>query len=139
MAILGCGSQIQFSSDGGTTYGAAIGQVLDIVLPNVTAKDVDISFVGMAGAFRLFQAGLCNGGDCTLKIIFDKTVFASLYGIIRVTKFWKMTYSDLVITASTLVFQAYIKDVTQTQPLDDKCEADFKMKVTNAPIFTAGT
>ena len=137
--ILGYGSQIQYSTNGGVSYNSAIGQVHEIVLPNPTTNDVDISYIGMGAPWRLFMAGLSNPGDAELKILFDKTVFATLYAIIRVTEYWKMTYSDLGLTASTLVWAGYIKDITQEQPLDAVCMANFKMKVTNQPIFTPGT
>lgn len=138
--ILGYGASIQYSNDGGTTYQTALGQIESIVPPNIDATDVKITNLNSPNNFHEFMAGLGNGGEVSFKLIFDKTLMSTLYGFHRVTKFWKVTYSDLVTTASTWIFQAYLKGVTNEEfQADDKVMSTFKFKVTQKPTFTPGT
>lgn len=136
--IIGYGGEFAISTDGGSTY-TSVGQVEDLTPPGAKTKDVDVSYIQMSQPWRLFKAGLADGGTCKFKIIFKHTDYYTLFGQIRVDNYFKATFSDLGTTASTLVFQGFLAGISNEFPMDDKVMADFEIKVSGKPTFTKGT
>jgi Lambda phage tail tube protein, TTP len=136
--IIGYGFEFAYSTDGGTTY-VTFGEIEDLVPPGGKCKDVDISYVQMSAPWRLFMAGLADGEESTFKLIFTHTKYAFILTNIRVNLKFKITYSDLGTSASTTVFFGYVNGIKNVVPLDDKVMCDVSIKVSGAPVFTAGT
>lgn len=137
MAILGYGSDVGTS----TTQGSftSVGTLLEITPPNISVTEVDITHLASTSAFREFMSGLGNGGSVVFKIQFVKANMTTLYGYIRTTRWWQVTYSDLASTASTWQCQGFISSITGAMPMDDDVTADFTIKLTGKPVYTAGT
>ncbi len=139
VSIIGYGSDFQRSTDG-NSY-ATVGQVTDLVPPKAKATTIQHSNLQSPGGFHEFRAGMRDGGQATFKILFKKTDFNTIFAdwSSGTTRFWKVVFSDLVSTASTLAFQGHIEELSVLNPMDDKVEAEVAIKVTGQVTFVQGT
>ena len=136
--IAGYGFDFLMSTNGGTTY-TTFGEVEDLVPPGGKCKDIDISYVQMTVPWRLFMAGLADGEESTFKLIFSHTNYATILANIRASNMFKILYSDLGSTASSVVFSGFINGIKNVVPLDDKVMVDVSIKVSGKPTFVAGS
>jgi hypothetical protein len=141
MAILGFGCDLLYSTNGGGAY-TTFGQVVSFDLPQIDVHDVDNSNIEMANAWRTFQPGLIDGKVLKFKIIFAKANYNTILSNLRLSGanyLFKITFSDLVSTASTFVFSGYLRMLGGAAPLDDMITCDVEIKVSGQPTFTPGT
>jgi predicted secreted protein len=138
-SIIGYGSDFQRSTDG-SSY-ATVGQVTDIVPPKSKATSINQTNLLSPSGSMEFRAGLRDGGTATFKILFKKTDFATLQTDYSTgtTRYWKVVFSDLASTASTLAFAGFIEELGTPMPMDDKVEAEVQIKVSGVVTFTSGT
>jgi hypothetical protein len=138
MPFLGYGCDLLLSTDGGSTYNT-VGSVQDLNFPDLKATDVKTSSIQMALPWHTFQPGMGDGGTIKFKLFYAKTQYNTLLTAFRKSYNWKIVFSDLVSTASTLVFAGYLNDLSGPMPLDDAIMVDGTIKVSGAPTFTPGT
>jgi len=143
---IGYGCDLQYSTNGGSSYGS-LATVESFDLPDMKATDVDVSNIEMSVPWRLFQAGLVNGGAFKMKCIWSKAAYANVCNnllgktqpVTGTNGMFKLVFSDIVSTASTLVWTGYVNELAGAGPIDDKITADVTIKISGQPTFTAGT
>ena len=128
-----------------STYGGTyetVGHIQEIHPPKMKANEVKTTNLKVTSAFHTYIAGFIDAGECSFKMDFDKTQSGLLNTafIGRALSSWKVTASDLGSTASTIVFDGFIKELQMFDvPEDDRLTGDITVKVSGKPIFTAGT
>jgi hypothetical protein len=145
--FIGYGTDFQRSTDGGATYNG-IGQILELQPPKMKVKDIQMTNLLSPSGFHEFRSGLRDPGEGMFKLLFKKqdynTIFQDYAGVgggqaQSITRFWKAVFPDLGVTASMLVFQAYVRDLDTETPLDDLLVANCTFKITGPVTFTQGT
>jgi predicted secreted protein len=139
VSIIGYGSDFQRSTDG-STYNT-IGQLTDLVPPKMKNTTIDHSNLLSPEAWKEFRAGMHDGGSVTLKILFKKADYNTVYSDFAAgtAQYWKVLFADLVASASTLTFKGHVEELSTPNPMDDKVELDVTIKVTGKVTFTQGT
>jgi len=137
---IGFGSDLGRSTDG-SSY-ASVGNCQEITPPDSKASDKDISYVQMAAPWRQFQPGMIDPGECTFKLIYEKTRYALLFADFsaRATRYWRVAFPDvLTTTGSTLNFQGYVNGLSEPMAIDDEVVVECKIKVSGQVTFTQAT
>lgn len=137
---IGFGTEIGYGDSEGGSY-TPIADMTDVTLPNIEVNDVDVTTHGLAALFRDFTPGLGNAGELELKLLFDKANQATLYGLIRTSKWWKIQFPLIgaETVSSSWTCLGYIKGIQNMTPLDDKMECTIKIKLRRKPTFNQGT
>jgi hypothetical protein len=113
-----------------------IGQVRSINGPGADFADVDTTCMDSTSNFRTFSAGLGDGGEVTLALLYDPSAHAPLANALgaRTTKYWTIYHGSS--SGDTDTFYAYVKSIGRTIPMDDMIAADVTLKVTGIPGYT---
>ena len=124
------------------TY-AGVAHVRDIDGPGGTAETVETSH--RDSSFRLYQAGMRDGGEVTFDIVFDPdlaghdpTLSASMYKDWELgrTANYKMTYPGELVTttcdSTTCIFNTLITTWQFKAPLKDALVASLTLKINGA-------
>lgn len=138
MPFLGFGCDFQLSTNGGSTY-ASVGSVVDITVAGFKAGDVQTTSIQLTTPWHTFQAKLGDGGVIKFKLIYQKTQYQTILNNFRVNNLFKLIFSDVNVTASTLVISGYINEIPITLPLEDMIVTEVSVKVSGQPVFTPGT
>lgn len=136
---IGFGTAVGYSDTNGSYTDVA--ELMDVKLPGIEINDVDATNHGLTDKFRDFTPGLGTAGEIEIKILFSKSVQATLYGFIRTTKYWRINFplNTGETTASNWVCRGYLKGLQNENPLDDNMTATIKIKLRGKPTFTAGS
>lgn len=136
---IGFGTAVGYGDTQGGSF-TDVSELVDVKLPKIEVNDVDLTHHGITDFFRDFTPGLGNAGEIVMKLLFDKAQQDALYGLIRTTKWWRINFplAEGEITPSCWKCQGYIKGVENMNPLDDKMEADFTVKLRGKPAWMSG-
>ena len=119
----------------GTTFtydSQLIGDLLSISAPSVTVSTIDAS--NLNSSWKIFIAGLKDGGDVTFSIAYDPSGadhVALLADVGGGGKDFTITWSD----SKTTTGNGIITSVSATAPMDDKLTMDCTIKVSGAVTF----
>jgi hypothetical protein len=119
----------------GSTAWTDFAGILDIKPPKIESEDIDVSNMASPGQFKQFTAGWANGGEIEVKIQFEKTQNATVYGLFRTNKGFKITFAD----GSTWLADGYIKSFANEVDREKIVTADIGVKVSGQPTFTAAS
>src|SRR5580704_10135702 len=78
----------------GSTAWVDFAGIDDIKPPKVESEDIDVSHMQSPDQFKQFVAGWANGGEAEVKIQFEKTQNATVYGLFRANKGFRITFAD---------------------------------------------
>lgn len=129
MAMLGIGGKLQIDLSGVYTD---IAEVTAIGGPQITVADVDVTHLLSANQFKEFLAGWGDGGVLQCEANFTPAQLATLYGQIRVTKAWRMLFSN----GSKWDFNGHLNALNTDNPLEEEVSMPFSIKITGKPVFT---
>lgn len=110
-----------------------VAEVVNISGPNIEGEDIDVTSMDSTSGFREFIAGLVDGGEVSIDLVFGKAELALLYSYIRDHNAYKVAFSD----GSTWHFNGYLKSIGNEAPHEDKISCTATIKVQNQPTFTA--
>lgn len=118
--------------------------VVSITPPKTSVGESETTHLESASAAKEFVASWVEAGELSLTIRFHKTQFATLYGLLRATRYWKITFPLLSgeVTASSLKGQGFIKEIGVTEgsaESDDVYDCEITIRFTGALTFTAGS
>lgn len=129
---IGYGQSLGYSNDGAAYTSVA--QTTDFDGPDVSVKAVQITNNDSPNGFHEKTPGMGDAGKVTFKCIYKKTIVSALYGLIRATKYWKLTYPD----GSTWVCQGFITMGPKVgSPMEDAEIVDVTLEWSGKPVFTA--
>ena len=145
MANPSFGSALKMDPAGGTVY-VAIGQVQDIVGPNVTRGEIDVTTHDSSDGYREFIAGLANGGGVTFPIIFDSQNLKHLQGVGTgllgdfeqsscTMPTWEHTFTDCDGTV-VMTYGAFVNGYTFNNPVEGVVSGDISLKLAGKPTLT---
>jgi hypothetical protein len=80
MAILGIGSKIGYSTDGGSTF-TDVAEVTSITLPSSEHSVIDVVHLGITDGYKDFLFGLADGGTVEFKFNYTATVYSALFAL----------------------------------------------------------
>lgn len=117
----------------GSTTWTEFAQIKDIKPPKVEADDIDISHMQSPDMFREYSAGWADGGELEVQVQFSKTDNATVYGLFRQDKGFRMTFAD----GSRWKLNGYIKTFSNELEKDGIVTATIGVKVSGKPVFEA--
>lgn len=129
LAIVGVGAKLQV--DISSVYTDVV-EIVSIDGPQIQVGDVDVTHLQSPNQFREFLPGLGDGGVLNMEANYTKAQMNTLYGFLRVTKPWRILFSD----GSKWDLNGYINAISTTAPLEDESAMPFSIKVTGKPVFT---
>ena len=113
----------------------AVGSLLEVDSPELTADDVQTTSMDVANSTRTYRAGLADAGELSFTIKYFDTTSATLSSRFRITSAWKLTYPD----GSGYGFDGYIKTLGGEVPIDDLITQNVTIKLTNTVIDLPAT
>lgn len=136
------GGRLQRSSNGSSYTNVAT--VRSITPPSVKIGTSDATHLTSTNAFKEKNPGWGDGGDCKFKLIFDKSEYDTLYGLLRSTHYWKVLLPLIGAEANNTnwVFQGHITEIAVDEfsaTSDDPIMADVTVDITGKPTYVAGT
>lgn len=124
-----------------TSAFVPIVQVRDISGPSMAAADVEVSHRG--STVKLYQAGMLDGGEVTLDIVYDPDTAThsdaargglpfALSG--RHLEQWQLAFADS--TPAKATFYGFVTGFTPKTPMGDAQTADVTIKIDGAVAWT---
>jgi len=127
MGTLGYGTTLS-----GATTGA-IGEIVDVGLPDQTVDDVDVSTSDSPDKFMEFIPGMINAGQISLQLVYEKANYNTVQGALGADpEIWTITFPD----GSTFACSGYIKANGGSSPIKDKIGQSVTLKLSGKPTFT---
>lgn len=123
------------SHDTTLSFGSAITLVNSVSAPEIEVSDVNITHLASSNGFKEWASGLGDGGEVEFEIQYGKAQVATLYGYIRTTQAFTLTFPD----GSTWTGNGHIKKLGGGKvEEDDIIKNSVTIKVTGKPTFTQG-
>lgn len=132
-AYIGFGTELSYATTAGGSY-TAVAQVADITGPSITVPGVKITNNDSTNSAQEKICGLLDAGKMTVKLIYLKTETATLYGLIRANRFWKIAFPD----SSTWVCEGFITSFPTALPQEDVITHEIEIELTGKPTWTSG-
>lgn len=131
--MIGYGITIETTTSTGTM---PLAYVRSVSGPSATVDDVDTTTLDSTGGFRTFIAGLIDGGEVEMELVYDPSVAShATLG----TRFKARTAHTYTIThpstTSNAPFSGYIKGMSREIPLDDVVTCTVTFKVSGNPGY----
>jgi len=127
------------SGFGTTLSGAVSGVIVEITRIGIDGMDVpelDVTTMASTSGWREFIAGLKDAGALTLDLLYEKSQFSTMLGILGGTvEAWTITLPD----SSTFVVDGFLKGLGAEIPMDDKILSSASLKLSGVPEFTASS
>ncbi|OGG44113.1 MAG: hypothetical protein A3F84_27775 [Candidatus Handelsmanbacteria bacterium RIFCSPLOWO2_12_FULL_64_10] len=135
MANIGYATFLYYGT-AGMAATTEITNVKSISIGGVSVGSVDTTVLQATNAAKTFLSGLIDGGEITFTIQFDGTQYATLYGFLRTTKSWQVTFPDT--GAATFASDGFITNISvPTLQNEDEIVYDITVKLTGKPVWTA--
>ena len=141
-AILVYGTRLYYSADG-VSYTELTDMQAIGTPPSPDAPEVDVTPLADSSDYRQFALGLAVAGEMDCKQFYNKTRAAAIIALFRLNKYWKIIYPDNATPSlsSSTTFRGWLKQYMMPGAAnpDDPAVIGFKIKLTGAPTFTAGS
>jgi hypothetical protein len=141
----GFGTLLQYG-DASTGSASAswtnIARIVDIEPPMAEASDIKTTHHQSASHTHEYQAGIIEPGECKVTIQFSPTNEASLRGLLRTPKGFRVLFSDgggIATNSSRLTFDGYLKSIGEKTPLDDIVTEELTFKCSGPSQFVAAS
>lgn len=125
------GSTIGYADSSTSGSPTLITSVVGLDLPEISTEDIDVSTLDSANL--KYHAGDIEPGEASASIIYDKTQYGTLYGLIGTTKWWTFTMPDSGVKKC----EGYIKGLKITPDRKNGVTVDISFKLSGAATFTA--
>lgn len=130
--MVGFRTVLKCSTDGSTTYGITLGQIISISGPNVSANDIDLSTLDSTSIFMQFAKGMVDPGEVVATVAWDgstDTGQKAAHELLRnqIVAGWKMIFPTTTITEE---FMGYVKGIGREVSIQDLISAPITIKVT---------
>jgi len=141
MSVGGYGTQMAYGNaptPSGTTSWTNFANVIDIKnAMKIVAKDIDTSTLTSPGEFETSAPGWAKGDNVEMKIQFDKSQNATVYGLFRQPLGYKITFPDGTqpTTGSQWLWPGYINGFGNEVDRENLVTADITVKVAGQPVF----
>ena len=125
----GVGTVFKRSAD--STGGlATVAEINSITGPNMTRETIDVTSLDSTGGYREFIASFRDAGEVTLNMNHTIGGYGDFVADFEASgaRIYQITMSN--VEASTLIFLAYVTNVTMGIPTDDKATMDVTIKIT---------
>lgn len=135
------GTTLGLDTSGATTF-VTVAEVKKITGPGVKVGSSERTNLNSPNAVKEFVSALIDAGELTFTLNFTQAEYAILLGALRKNLMsFKITFPLLPagLTGATVVFHGHITDLGQEIPEDDIITNDVTVKVSDLPVFTAGT
>lgn len=142
-----------YYSTNDSTYAAELAdenewtQVLkceDIQPPAIAIDDVETQHLKTPDQFKTFEGGWGDGGEVTTTVQFDAAQYATLAGLLRTPKGWKVLFSDNTtdgVTGGThgggAGWDGYVKGLGVPFEAEGLVKFDVTIKVSGKPVTIA--
>lgn len=121
----------------------ALADVRSVKPPNIQIGSSETTHLGSANAAKEFIPGWIDAGDIGFTLYFDSAQFSTVYGLVRSSRYWKITFPlvGTQTTAATWVAEGFLTSLdTAEMGIDDNAvTAPGTIKVTGKPTFTAAS
>lgn len=124
------GNQANFTD---STTWTAFAKVTGVTPPKPQADDIDTSHMESADQFKEFEPGWADGGEVELQLQFAAADNASVYGLFRQPKGFRLEFSN----GSRWSFNGYIKGFGNEVEREGIVSTTVTFKVSGKPEFTA--
>lgn len=137
---IGYGATLSYSDTSGGAY-TAVAKVVDVVPPKYAVPGVNATHHGSTNATEEKRPGLIDPGEITFKILLAKAQYNTLDGLLRLLKYWKITWPLATgeSSASQWICYGFLAELAPTLPLKDPMECDGKIILSGKPTFTQGS
>ena len=123
----------------GSTGWTPFAQVLDIKPPKIEAKDIETSVMDSPEQYEEFVAGWANAGEMTVKVQFEKTQQATIFGLFRRSLGYRVMFNDAPSPSgvgSNLACTGYIKGIADEIDRENLVTCEVTVKLSGKPVFT---
>jgi len=127
------------SGHGTTLSGESVGtiaQITRIGLPGMDVDDLDVTTMDSEEAWREFKAGLKDAGELELDLLYEKSNFATMLGVLGGAN---DTYTIAFPDSATFECGGYLKSLGLEAPQDDKVADTASFKLSGKPTFSAAS
>lgn len=139
MASIGYNTRFAIENAPGSGVFVELDEVYDVVPPNESIDQVDVTHFQSPGRTRQFIAGLTDGGTASVSMNLipngasDQRIEGlKLAGTVLAMR---ITFPNAV----TVTFSASVQSYSKTLPVDDRMTATMEVKIASVPIMVAGT
>jgi hypothetical protein len=133
MATKGHSTTLGYSGIPPTTY-TPVAKITDIKPPAPESEDINVSHMESPEQWEEVTAGWADAGEVETTIQYEKAANATIYGLLRQDKTYKITFSD----NSTWVFQGFLKKFANEVERKGIVTANISIRISGKPTFTAG-
>lgn len=113
------------------TATTTLSDLLDADIDGFKVGETKITHINSPNAFHEYTPGFADAGTLSCTINYDKTTYNTLYGFVRVQKWWKLTAAD----GGNMLCQGFITELPIKTPDDDRHTDTIKIKLTGKPTF----
>lgn len=139
MAVKGYQTQFQYGDGDSVAHSSAwtdFATIDDIKPPKVESGDIDVSHMQSPNSFKEYVAGWAEGGEFEVKIQFEKAQNATIYGLFRKPKGYRIVFPDAPApSGSKWKADGYIKSFANEVDREGIITADIVVKITGEPDF----
>ncbi len=117
-----------------------IAEVTDFTGPGLSVNPVKITHLLSPNAAQEYLPGLIEGGTLQFNLNYTADQQSELYFMLRQRRYWQITFPDAEVEAdrSKWVLRAFIQDLGNEYPEDNKINQSCTLKLTGIPNFLAG-
>jgi hypothetical protein len=120
-----------------STTWTPLAKVTDITPPKVSVDDIETSNMDSPVddndvPWKEFESGWAEAGEVDVTIQFDKNQADSVYGMVGVSKGWKIAFRD----GSTWALDGYIKTYGDEVEREKLVTTKATIKISGRPLFT---
>lgn len=124
-----------------STSWTSFARVLEIKPPGLKSDSIETTHLESADEMREWEPGLGDAGESTFKLQWDAAQNATVMGLFRVKRGFRVVYSDQPYpSGSKLRFTAFVEAIeNETIQKDNVVEAMVTVRVIGKPDFQAAS
>lgn len=140
-AIFGKGTLIQRETAPASGTYVTVAEAKSISGPTFEAEEVDVTNHDSPGDFREFIRGLVDPGELTFEINYqpDNAEHQQLFDDLKngTKRNYKILWSQMTPTQYQMDFEAFVRSMPITNPVDNVLSAEVTLRVTGQPDITS--
>lgn len=135
-AQIGKGVLLSYADAAGGTNWASLGELLEVKPPKSSIEKVEATNSESPDNTKEFlSSGWIENDDLEAKLNYLKAQTTTLYGLLGVSKDYKVTLPD----SSTFVFTGFLSGLGHATPIKDVITQDITVTPKHKNTFTAGS
>ena len=120
---------------GGSPSYTGVAKVVDVKPPNVEAEKIDVSTMESPEQWEEITAGWAAASEAELTLQYTKADTATLYGLFRADKGFKLSFSD----GSYWSYQGFIQKMGNEVERKGIIQTAVTIAISGKPTFTAAS